>query len=507
MRSLSPSSRSEPWQNWDFGIASILVLATVLAAVVLRRTAGLWGALGSDAALWGLTARDLTVGAPPIVPPLYPLIVSGFQALGLPLVDAGWHVSTLSHGLLVGLVWYAARTLGTPRSLALIAAIATALLPDLATWAQQVQPDSTAAMALLLWAILLVHAPTSPKHALGAAIVAGLLPALRAHGLVAIPLTVLVFLTSIPRGWKWCLPMIAWWMALPIMLGVSSTWNPLGLPWSDRTNSALSALTTHDAAELPYLRELTRVPRSEYIDLLEKRDLTGRLLWHIQRSLSGAWSLWLLILATVVLVWRRHRSAWILTVPFATALPALFIWSQRRHVALLVPIAIVAIVATIPHLSFRGKTLAKGCFLAWTCIMLTTWPTRIANQQSERYKANHFAQAATIIAEANATMEPPSKTPLLGGLYQDIGLYQDLPRHDPDGTDADWHTYWVATQPPPDMEGDRWTEISEPIGELRIYRLAPDRVDRPCADGSVQSTTPHVVRRRAHAEMTGCDSE
>lgn len=464
--------------------------------VAIRLGAGLWGALGTDAALWGLTAMDLRVGAPPLVPPGYPALVALGTLLGAPPVTAGWVVAMACAAVLPAAVFAAARVAGAGRVPAALAAVSTLALPDAGAWAQQVQPDATTAFALVgLGGTLAATARGHRGAAWGAAALIGLLPLLREHGAPAAGVGLLALLLL--REWRAAVLGLALWWLGPALVGVTPGWHPGAVPWADRSGGALAALTTDDPARVPYVRELHREARAAYVALVQAGDVLGRVRWHLGRSLRLAWDGWLLLAAAGLgLASLRRRDAMVLAALLAPALPALLIWSQRRHVLLLAPVALVgmAVAARDRRRALLVGTLGLVAAASWP----GAWAEGVAGMRTERFRAEHHARTASWLAE-NA-----SEGSLLGGVHQDIGLYHPMPRHDPDGSAADWRTFFVGRSPPRGLRG--WERVYDPEGELDVWQKQPEAAPRPCADARPAPSSAHLAVHMAHAELVGCEA-
>jgi len=489
---LASSSRTELLAAVGMGIAAVLALLGV------REALGLWGALGTDAPLWGLTARDVWVGARPLVPPLYPGLLAPFVAGGMSPVSVGAAVSLLSGGLLCGLVGWALRTMGASfRTAALAGALAFAL-PDVAGWAFQLQPDALATawsvgLGLALWA----HVSGHPKAAAVVVVLGGLAPLLRAHGLVWAAVSVLALLLGPVRS-RWTallVPVVLW--GGPLLVGVRPGLHPLDFAWSDRAGGALGALTTTDPTSLSYLNELHREQRAEYAQLVVEGRRLEQLGWHAARSLRLAPDGWLLVLGGLAAAGRqawkkKDRASLALALPLLAALPAVVIWSQRRHVVLMVPLALICMWTAL-----RGRKLLIGLLAVILGVHgAVNWPNAARAWQSERPRAEHYADIGNWLAHHAPTGS------LLGGVFQDIGLYAPaMGRHDPDGSAADWWTFYVGDRAPP---ARGWEVVYVGPGGMSVYQREPDRVPRPCAGQAPAEDTPHLAIARAHAEVPGC---
>ena len=126
-RALSGTVRNERHQGvtrTDRALALGAFALGIGAMLLARHRLGLWGAAGTDAAIWGLTALDLSAGAPAHAPPLYPALVLAGHALGLPLVSAGWGVALLAAAATPAAVLWTSRAAGATRSAAILAALA-----------------------------------------------------------------------------------------------------------------------------------------------------------------------------------------------------------------------------------------------------------------------------------------------------------------------------------------------------------------------------------------------
>ncbi|HCH64066.1 MAG TPA: hypothetical protein DFR83_14780, partial [Deltaproteobacteria bacterium] len=213
--------------------------ALVLSA---RSLLGVWGALGSDAPLWGLTARDLLAGAPPLVPPLYPAFLALLVGPGASPVTAGALVSAASLSLLLLTGHALARSLGASARSAVAIAISLLVIPDIPGWGFQLQPDSTAAAAGLLLALGLVRVHRPGAHRSDAALVvfvAGLAPLLREHGLVWAGVGFMGLAASgrSTRLHAFWVPVVVW--CGPLLVGIAPGLHPLDVSWADRAGGAL----------------------------------------------------------------------------------------------------------------------------------------------------------------------------------------------------------------------------------------------------------------------------
>jgi len=444
--------------------------------------------MGSDAALWGLSARDLGTGIQTLVPPLYPALISGLHALGLPLVLSGWVISTVAFAALPGLVFVLASALGAGRVPAALAAGVSMLHPTLFEFAHQLQPDALATLLITLLACLSLRR----EWILWAALLAGILVMTREHGLaLLLPLAILLW----RRGTR---PQLV----APLLLLLIFGWSGLvEAPWADRAGGALQTLQATDPAELSFLRELDREDRAAYSAMVFEEDRLGQLRWHAGRSLSQAWSLWGILLMSLLLAIpaarRGSREPLWTSLLLCAVLPALVIWSQPRHIALLLPIAIAICAACWP-----ASRVQQGGVLAAAIVLVIPWAGQYEKswegQRGETLRAQNLAEIGDWICS-----QSPNGA-FLGGFIQDVGLYCPLQRHDPDGSAADWRTWLVTYREPPPSELGSWEQVYGEGGPLQIYQLDPQLDPRPCAGALIDSSSPHLAIAKATGRLD-CD--
>ncbi len=466
----------------------------------------IWGPLGTDAALWGLTAADLGVGASPLVPPVYPGLIAAWALVsGGALVQAGTAVSLAAASVLPLAVCWAALGLGARPLFAGIAALLLAVSPDLLLWSQQLQPESLSALAVVLLGGLLARAGAARGATMGVVLLGAGLPLLREHGLLLAPLAGVGLALGRPGGWRAGLALLGLAWLLPILGGWSSGWPPLAGPWSDRAGGALAALTGEDPAQLGFLTELRRPEREAYLALVSNGDVIGRVRWHASRSLSlavDAWGWWAAAVALVLTTrWRRGLPVALLLL---SAAPALLIWSQRRHVSLLLPLALCLVAAGLGRLWTTSAWAARvqgvvGAVLVGA--LAWSWPLQLPDLASRQLSETvHASQQARISAELCSLATPGD---LLGTRHQELGLGCPLPRHDPDGSLADWRA-WVLAEGPPATIGS-WERVDPLDGELGIWRLEPARRLRPCQEAPLPTSSAHLAVEQASVSLVCTD--
>jgi hypothetical protein len=270
-------------------------------------------------------------------------------------------------------------------------------------------------------------------------------------------------------------------------VGLAPGPHPPEVPWAARAGSAFGALFARggDPEAFPFLRELPRAARETYA----QAGAAARLAHNAARSVHLAWDGWAWLAAAAALAAaHRHRRIVALGVPLLAALPALCAWSQRRHVLVFLPLALAVCAAGVRG---RGGVLLLLLAAPW----MRSWPRVVSGQQSEVHRARSFAAAASWLA-AHAP-----EGSLLGGRFQDVGLYHPLPRHDPDGSPADWHTFAVEDRPSY-LPG--WMLVASVPGGLHVFRR--DLAGDPCPTGRPAPSAPHLAVARAHADLVGCEA-
>ncbi len=435
------------------------------------------------------------------MPPGYPALVAAVTAAGLPLVEAGAAVSLVSYALIPGAVLLAARAAGASRGASVCAGLASLACADLMGLAQQLQPDASAALAAVALGGLLAAGASGDRRAIwAAAAVGGLSPLLREHGLVLAGITVFT-LFFLPGGRAAALATLAVFWAGPLLVGVIPGLSPLDTHWGARPGGALGALLDPSLDQVPYARTLPPGPRATYLGMVEQADSLGLLQFHAARSLHLAWDGWLLLgAALLAALLARRRAELALALPVLAAAPALLIWSQRRHVLVLLPVALAALAAS----RWTWPRAERARLVGLVALALTlaqpwarSWSALGPAQRTEAPRARTYATIARWITEHG----PPGA--LLGGVFQDIGLYARLPRHDPDGSPADWLTFVVSDLP---LSNPGWEKVSPGSSGMGIYQLEPERSPRPCAGARPAPDTPHIAVAAAHAELIDVDA-
>ena len=461
-------------------------------------TSPLWGALGTDAPLWGLSAMDLMAGAPARVSPGYPALIALFSWGGSQLVSAGRSISIGAAALLQPLAYLGARSLGVGRPTALLLALFLLFHPSLMEMALQVQPDTLTALAILGLAVMGAHtAKGAGWSGLAMALIGGLLPLIREHGLPLALLTGLGCLV-LPGSWsqrRWRLGLLLATLALgPLLLGQPRGILPWTAPWADRAGGALAAFTTRDPDSLSYLNELPRGPRLAYANLVRAGDRPGQLRWHAGRALALAPVVWGLVgAALLAALSTRRREILALAAPLLVALPALAIWSQARHVVVLLPVAMLVLAVAA-----RSRRIPRLLFPAGLLLLALPSPRQARELATRQLAESARARQLAATAAELCALEPG----LLGGRFQDLALYCPRPRHDPDGTAADWITVVAEDRPP---TGTGWVRVGGEVPGIGLFRLQPTLQGRPCRRYTLAPGIPYLSVGLARATVISCD--
>lgn len=371
---MTSSPRPLPVGAESLAVGLVAALATA-APLALAAAAGLDLPLGSDAPLWGLSVLDVAHGNAGILPPLYGGLAALPHLLGLPAGTAARLVSALAHGgtalAAAGLV----RQAGGPPGTALVAALAVALHPDLLLTALLTQPDALTAavftaVALGLAAVARRATPATLAAGGGALVLAWLV---RESGLVVLGAGAgaLGLAAAIPGPGQRRLPALgrgslAVAATLALSLGISSAIQPAGRagvapPWLARLETVAVDEGLVEAGSLPTFlsahsepwpawnsarvaaqtqrlaRQLQDTPGDRRAALLRVTVQHGLLASSDLLIVLGLGALGLAVQAAGA---RRPRLLLALLPTVGVALAAMLVWTQRRHVSVLLPVGL-----------------------------------------------------------------------------------------------------------------------------------------------------------------------
>lgn len=502
----------------------ILVLAlTGVAMAVLRALTSAIGAqelvFGSDTALWGLTARNLQIGLPSMLPPVYPWLVSLLEGQAGTLVNAALLVSGWSWMLLMPAMFLLSRALGASIEAALVGALAVLGLPELLFFGMQLQPDGMAALVLLgggpvaawYW-----RSPTLPRS-LGLCLWGLFTWLVREHGSVLLAVYAALLLAAPgSRGQRALrLVMLGLLMILAPVVALSQPALPWDAPWMQRI-----FLATSGTENIPTPMDAPPDIAARVLAHKEAHELGDRfaiLRIHALNNLGESRDEWMWIgLGLLALPFAPARRRW-LVLPVLTALATLPILAQRRHVLVAVPCAILVVASLLDppdegwprHLLARlarGVVLVGALALAGHSAMQAWGGIGPIYRQRAALAEQERSFAMTLCSQAR-------RGDLLdvSGGPRGFMVYCTLPAShvEPGRTEpADWRTWHVG----PFAPGTDWQAMGPSITysmdgiTLHLYRLAPwyDE-DRPCQDSLPRSNTPYLTLSPRPADMEpGC---
>jgi len=466
------------------------VLSLILGGLV---TLGLGSQLpapaGSDPDLWVLSALNLSVGVPSVVPPLMPTLLRPLLAFGVPGPVAAQGLSMASHALLGGVVLAATQRLGGTLKTGLLAGLLAVALPSVAVLSVRAQPDALVA----LWSVgatgmagAWVQRPRPLARHRGLFLVLLLVAVcgvlLRVHGMIGALL--LVGVAGLGGGRLFRLGRVlvgALGLHLaPLLLGL---WPGLlwKLPWTRRL---MATAVSGELVGLP--EEVARTVSEQGTEVL---SLPAQLAWVVEQA-PGSWAWVATGLLAVLALAREDRRRIVLAVGVLPALPALFTWGQPRHVAVVVPVCVMVWVLAVRH--HRGWILPG---LAALGLSIVQAPSDWERLESEATMVDDLRTLGTELCEQVSPGD-------LGAGVRAMFLYCPLPVHLPDGSGADWKTWAVGRRP----LGPGWQRVD--LGGHRVYRLEPTRVDsaRPCAASLPAADTPYFGTPDVAARLSpACD--
>lgn len=483
----------------DGAAALLLAMAAFGLDRAVRGGAGLDGAFGQDATSWGLAAEGVARGLSSPLPPAWPALVGLLRRAGLPLFTAASLLSGLVAALLAPALLLAARRLGAPLGSALFAAGLVLLAPDRARWALSWDSNGLFALGLLLlcalWAGRLGRAGPVGTRDLLPVLLAALLPLVRESALPLLPATLLLIPGLPERRVLAALVLILGFWTSPLWVGEAPSAHPLQTPWAARGGTALADLAVGEGPLPNYVGEIPRAERGAYVEALREGRLHVVALWHLRRSLGLApegWA-WLLGVGLVALPrWRAEPALRAAILPLAALAPAALLWTQRRHVLVLLPAALLCW-TLLPRRARLAVALAG-------LLASLGWPS---GWQRLLEEARGEARRGAALAELGARV--CARQPLLlGGPIQDIGLYCPRPRHEPDGSAADAYTVLVVpARSAPAWAARGFRPVEPEIAGLQALAWRPDE-PRPCQEPRLDPTTPYLHTEARPARLLEC---
>lgn len=478
-----------------------LTLLSGIAILLFRSLFHLWGPLGSDAILWLFSSYNLDVGAPSLVPPLYPALL--LLSSVLPVMDAtsaGLILSALSLMLVPPLAFILGRRLGVDTLSSFAAAIVVLLSVDSLSFALHLQPDATTTLALLLVPLILyVHLerPSRTSASLLAVLI-GFLPLLREHGMLLSLLLMPALLRSpLPLRERLLSLGLATtlWLSLPLLFH-GHFGMPWSQPWHSRAGDALGAILA--PAPGPYADRLHPDQRATLQDLHARHEIFAILLLHARHAVAldpGAWAL--LGLGLLGAACSGPRRALAILPILLTPLPGLLIWSQARHVLVVAPVAALGLVSGLSRLPPRCRGAARVVVISGLALLAWQWVPRWAPEGRRLEQDSARMEVLRTFGEEMCALTSPGD--LVAGPFPETLLFCPRHTHEPtlDGDAADWSTWWVHSVQP----ASGWSLIEG----LRfpVYRMRPDLKGeaRPCSSSRPHGTTPFLSAPRLPAVM------
>ena len=449
-----------------------LAAAALVALLAFRFGLGISGPHGPDPGMWGLAAEGLCVGRFPGVLPGYPAIVGVFCG-----VWRAWQIGPLvsltATALSAGAVAWLGGRLGLSTPATIACALATLLWPDLLAFSQQLQPDALATLLVLATTCAVVAWEDSPRPATATLclLAAFSLASVREHG-APMSLAVLAILAMRSR-WGVAAGFVA---VVVVVVAMWASPEHLRLPF------ASSPLAAGHGPAPAYVKSIPGQEGRAFRDAWEHGQVLrtwGLVQW---RLLVRAWPCLVVVVVGTVGWWSSGRHRLALAVALSPLLVLLVVWGERRHVALVLPIAFVGVARAWEVASpaaRRGLVVAGLVVGGWSA--KDTVGTAIGLREITKGEiATRQDLAAWMSAQPGRWM--------LGGQDNAVNLYLRWPRNNPDlprpgdamrttWTAADWHTMWVA---PRDAMPAPFVAVYQK-NHLAVYELSSPG-ERPCPD-------------------------
>jgi hypothetical protein len=460
----------------------------VVGLVGLAQAAVLWGlragrerGIGLDLDLWSLAAANLRDGFPSPVEPGYPMLLSlPAKILGIwPVTVAAplsalmmWWVAPLISGL--ALIW------GARPHLALVAGLLCATCPSLQLLGVQIAPDSATTLLIVALSASLAYLGGgkwgSWLLSLG---IYGLLCLTRHHALVLlVPLS--LFLMSLPASWsiralRGLLPGLTLLFS-PLLVGEAPAL-PWSTPWGGRIGLAAGDAMAKDPSWM------AKTPGSD-----------SGILWIIQHNLEACPEGWLSLgLGLLAALTCRPGLRGPLLVGLSGALPALLIFSQPRHVLVVLPLSLLALSLTgpgLPNRFFGDRFRGVGLRVLPALGFLWAFASQPATAELERldlHAARAWAYAQHLCPRVSPGDLRSGETIAFVGCP--LPAVQASPG--PEANAADWRTWHIGPEAPSNA---RWQRIELVVGtDLTVWRIDPDARIRPCATAQLAEKLPYIA--------------
>jgi len=492
LRAVRPEHAIRPLQPaLDPVVAGLLAALTALVGVLLQRAQHPGLPFGVDMDLWSFTALDMGLGLGSTLPPAYPGLTALLaRVTGAGTLDAATGVSAGAMAAVPALGWLLARKLGAGRPAALIAAFVPLATPGLLFEGHQITPDPLTAAVLLLLALAAATWAGRPAPlALGTLLLAvAALYVTREHGLVAAPLAVAVILLAPAPLWLRVLGAAG--VGAAIWLAPSLCLHPPALPWHS-TWWSRAALVANDAlSDDPSWRAKPAQA------LVENTRLS--LMGHALEGAPFGWAWLLLGLGGAALLPLPARAA--LAVGALPALPALFIFSQPRHVLVVVPVAAAVALAASRRLAGGARwILLAGAAAFGLAGAARTW------DHTAWLMEGQVGETVQLRALGRAICALPEQGLIWSGDMRAF-TFCPLPRFENSGRGdaALWKVLYAGDASP----GEDFVRLDLPRGTgFEIHRLGwTSPGERPCLASKPAAGAPHIFSvARAMRLEPGCD--
>jgi hypothetical protein len=499
----------------DGTIAAGLLAAGAGILCVVKQHFDIFGAaLGTDGMLWGMAAKHMQSGADVRVQPGFPLLISLLERLdGVSVVDAGLGSSAIAFCLLPTLVFAVSRLLGGARLWSGLAGLASVAFPPIWLFGVQVQPDAVSMLLLVLVIPVVRWFQAAPQHALrlaGLVVFCAVIFHFREHLQMAAFLSCgLMVLATGPSWQRLARPFLVLGLLLlaPSLL-IGTATSPLDAPWNARITLLAEGNKT---AEQTLGDWAIRFPDlAEEHEAAHRADDANRLRKiHFQHSVTVASSGWIFVLVgllCVPLLARRMRLAAL--VPLCSVLPVLAMYSEARHVYLVLPAACAVIGAGLSQRKWwfenpNGVALC-GSRLVLGAGLLAVVPLHhdlIVSAHDELSRQAIRARTEKAIAAAFCPHFGPDDVIVVStAITNPAWLYCPRPQttlRSGRVYGVDWRAWVISTVDP----GTPWEAVDGVSFEMIVYtvrgkaipevyqayRMRPDLAwaDRPCADAAL----------------------
>jgi len=419
---------------------------------------------GADPGMWEAAAQTVARGEPSPVAPVFPVLVAAVvKVSGLGWDRAGMVIAVLCFAALGPATFLLARRLGAPVALSVLGGLVVSLEPWLALGSLQCQPDTLSALVFvlaMLAGLAWLDAPRWPRLLLLLAII-GILPQVREHA-PPVAAGLMVLLVASPGRWSQRLGRLGLAvlavLLVPMLLG-----EPPGLPWEQHWVQLRWGEVVRHFFETGSPSFLSGTPRG-YREAFAQAYAEGsrlRIAWlHASLSFHSGWSPWLWLfpgLAGWLLLGRRR---WLL---LAGLLPLLAVpggAQQPRHVAVLVPLAVVCWVAALVRFGKPERWVLGGFTLALAMLCCINLPRAARDHQLRcelRGRIMEFSDELCLRTAPEAISAGGNQRPLVYCERRQLGLAEAEQQPGP--------LFWVGALPEqrredwPRLQASGWTPL------------------------------------------------